>query len=94
MTEGAAAKVTTGANKQPWATVTYMAQRFGAVFAIAIGIAVFTSQGSFASPETITAGFKPAMWALVFAVSAAVAATAMAPRPTPAAEEVETPVAV
>jgi hypothetical protein len=58
-----------------------MSQRFGAVFAIAIGSAVFAHYGSFASPETVTAGFKPALWAsIVFAALAVLAATAMSPR--------------
>src|SRR6516164_224602 len=35
--------------------INYMAQRFGAVFAIAIGSAVFARYGSFASAETVTA---------------------------------------
>ncbi|HEX9322835.1 MAG TPA: DHA2 family efflux MFS transporter permease subunit [Xanthobacteraceae bacterium] len=77
--------------------VNYMAQRFGAVFAIAIGSAVFTSHGSFASPATLTAGFKPAMWAtFIFAVLAAVAATAMSPRPkrSTEVEATEAPIAV
>jgi EmrB/QacA subfamily drug resistance transporter len=61
--------------------VNYMAQRFGAVFAIAIGTAVFTSYGGFATPETVTAGFKPALWACAaFALLGAVAATAMSRR--------------
>jgi EmrB/QacA subfamily drug resistance transporter len=67
--------------------INYMAQRFGAVFAIAIGSTVFGTYGSFASPATVTAGFKPALWACsVFAVLGALAATAMSPRPKPAAE--------
>ena len=61
--------------------INYMAQRFGAVFAIAIGSAVFANYGSFATPETVTAGFKPALWAsIVFAAAAVLAATAMSPR--------------
>jgi MFS family permease len=61
--------------------INYMAQRFGAVFAIAIGSAVFANYGSFASPATVTAGFKPALWAsILFAAVAVVAATAMSPR--------------
>jgi MFS family permease len=55
--------------------INYMAQRFGAVFAIAIGSAVFTTYGRLGSPETVTAGFRPALWACaVFAVLAAVSA--------------------
>jgi EmrB/QacA subfamily drug resistance transporter len=55
--------------------INYMAQRFGAVFAIAIGSAVFTTYGQFGSPESVTAGFKPALWACVaLAAMAAVSA--------------------
>jgi len=61
--------------------INYMAQRFGAVFAVAIGTAVFNSYGHLGDPEAVTQGFKPAIWACaVFAVVAAVAATAMSPR--------------
>jgi EmrB/QacA subfamily drug resistance transporter len=67
--------------------INYMAQRFGAVFAIAIGSAVFANYGSFARPETVTAGFKPALWAsIVFAALAVLAATAMSPRSRQTAE--------
>jgi EmrB/QacA subfamily drug resistance transporter len=55
--------------------INYMAQRFGAVFAIAIGSTVFTTYGSLGSPQTVTAGFKPALWACAaFAFLAAVSA--------------------
>ena len=67
--------------------INYMAQRFGAVFAVAIGSTVFASHGGFANPATVTAGFKPALWACcVFAALGALAATAMSPRRKPAAE--------
>ena len=67
--------------------INYMAQRFGAVFAVAIGSTVFASQGGFANPATVTAGFKPALWACcVFAGLGALAATAMSPRRKRAAE--------
>jgi EmrB/QacA subfamily drug resistance transporter len=67
--------------------INYMAQRFGAVFAVAIGTAVFDTYGHLGSPETVTQGFKPALWACsVFAVLGALAATAMSARPKPAAE--------
>ncbi len=67
--------------------LNYMAQRFGAVFAVAIGSTVFASYGGFGSPATVTAGFKPAFWACaVFAGLGALAATAMSARPKPAAE--------
>src|SRR5262249_18646725 len=51
--------------------INYMAQRFGAVFAIAIGSTVFATYGGFGTPETVTAGFRPALWACtVFALLA------------------------
>jgi EmrB/QacA subfamily drug resistance transporter len=65
--------------------INYMAQRFGAVFGVAIGTAVFDSYGRFGSAETVTQGFRPALWACtVFAVLATLAATAMSPRRSPA----------
>jgi EmrB/QacA subfamily drug resistance transporter len=42
--------------------INYMAQRFGAVFGIAIGTTVFGSYGRLGTPATITAGFEPALW--------------------------------
>ena len=67
--------------------INYMAQRFGAVFAIAIGSTVFASYGRLGSPVAVTAGFKPALWACaVFAGLGALAATAMSARAKPAAE--------
>jgi EmrB/QacA subfamily drug resistance transporter len=42
--------------------INYMAQRFGAVFAVAIGSSVFATYGGLATPATVTAGFKPALW--------------------------------
>jgi MFS family permease len=42
--------------------INYMAQRFGAVFAIAIGSAVFSANGNLGSPASVTAGFGPALW--------------------------------
>ena len=62
--------------------VNYMAQRFGAVFAVAIGTAVFSAYGSLGTPESVTAGFRPALWSsAVFAALAALAALAI---PAPA----------
>jgi MFS family permease len=62
--------------------VNYMAQRFGNVFAIAIGSAVFAAYGHLGSPAAVTAGFRPALWSSVgFAVLAAAAALAI---PAPA----------
>jgi hypothetical protein len=59
-----------------------MAQRFGTVFAIAIGSAVFSAHGHLGNPAAVTAGFRPALWSsVVFAVLAAVAALAI---PAPA----------
>jgi EmrB/QacA subfamily drug resistance transporter len=67
--------------------INYMSQRFGAVFAVAIGTAVFDTFGRLGSPETVTQGFKPALWACsIFAVLAAISATGMSARPKPAAE--------
>jgi EmrB/QacA subfamily drug resistance transporter len=56
--------------------INYMAQRFGAVFAIAIASAVFSATGHLGTPASVTAGFKPALWtcaalALLAAISAA-----------------------
>ena len=72
--------------------INYMAQRFGAVFAVAIGSAVFASYGGLGSPATVTAGFKPALWACaVFAALGALAATAMSGRTKAEAEsDIET----
>jgi MFS family permease len=39
--------------------INYMAQRFGAVFAIAIGSTIFGTYGGFGSAASVTAGFKP-----------------------------------
>jgi EmrB/QacA subfamily drug resistance transporter len=65
--------------------INYMAQRFGAVFAIAIGSAVFSAFGHLGDPAGVTAGFRPAMWSsAVFAVLAAVAALAI---PAPARQK-------
>src|SRR5262249_31246370 len=65
--------------------INYMAQRFGAVFAVAIGTTVFDSYGRFGNPDAVTQGFRPALWACtVFAVLATLAATAMSPRSNPA----------
>jgi EmrB/QacA subfamily drug resistance transporter len=67
--------------------LNYMAQRFGAVFGVAIGSTVFATDGGFASPTAVTAGFKPAIWACsVLAGLGALAALAMSARAKPAAE--------
>jgi EmrB/QacA subfamily drug resistance transporter len=67
--------------------INYMAQRFGAVFAIAIGSSVFATYGGLASPATVTAGFKPAIWACaIFAGLGALAALGMSARRKPVVE--------
>jgi EmrB/QacA subfamily drug resistance transporter len=73
--------------------VSYMAQRFGAVFSIAIASAVFAAHGHLGNPATVTAGFRPALWiCVIFAVLAALASIAITARPsgvpttTPAAD--------
>ena len=63
--------------------ISYMSQRFGAVFAIAIASAVFAAHGNLSSPAAVTAGFKPALWAcVIFAALAAVASIAIGARPS------------
>jgi MFS family permease len=58
--------------------INYMAQRFGTVFAIAIGTAVFSAYGHLGTPATVTAGFRPALWStVVFAVLSALTALAV-----------------
>jgi EmrB/QacA subfamily drug resistance transporter len=67
--------------------INYMAQRFGAVFAIAIGSTVFATYGGLGSPATVTAGFKPALWACsVFAGLGALAAMGISGPTKPAAD--------
>jgi MFS family permease len=41
--------------------VTNMTQRLGAVFGIAVGVAVFSAQGGLAGAAAVTDGFRPAM---------------------------------
>ena len=61
--------------------VNYMAQRLGSVFGIAIGSAVFSAYGKLGTPESVTAGFRPALWGCVtFAVLAALTSMAIASR--------------
>src|SRR5579859_5795657 len=61
--------------------INYMAQRFGAVFAIAIGSAVFSANGHLGSPASVTAGFRPALWACAgFAFLAALTTFYISPR--------------
>jgi EmrB/QacA subfamily drug resistance transporter len=69
--------------------INFMAQRFGAVFSIAIASAVFTAHGHLGSPASVTAGFRPALWAcVIFAVLAAITAAAITGRPSPAAADI------
>ena len=69
--------------------INYMAQRFGAVFAVAIGSTVFAGNGALRSPATVTAGFRPALWACcIFAGLGVLAAVGMRGRPEPATEVV------
>ena len=71
--------------------VNYMAQRFGAVFAIAIGSAVFSARGHLGTPASVTAGFEPALWACAaFAVLAAVSAVGITSRRPAAVTRPET----
>ena len=61
--------------------INYMSQRFGAVFAIAIGSAVFSATGHLGTPASVTAGFRPAFWACAgFALLAALSATRITSR--------------
>jgi EmrB/QacA subfamily drug resistance transporter len=61
--------------------INYMAQRFGAVFAIAIGSAVFSAYGRLGNPATMTAGFTPAIWScVVLAALATLSALAITTR--------------
>jgi len=61
--------------------INYMAQRFGAVFGVAIGSTVFATYGGLSTPAAVTAGFKPALWACaVFAGLAALSGVAMSAR--------------
>ena len=62
--------------------VNFMAQRFGAVFSIAVASAVFAAHGHLGDPASVTAGFRPALWTcVIFAVLAAVAALGITARP-------------
>jgi EmrB/QacA subfamily drug resistance transporter len=61
--------------------INYMAQRFGAVFSIAVGSAVFSACGDLGTPASVTAGFKPALWTCaVLALLAAGGAAGITPR--------------
>jgi EmrB/QacA subfamily drug resistance transporter len=68
--------------------VNYMAQRFGAVFSIAIASAVFAAHGHLGNPAAVTAGFRPALWScVIFAVLAALTSIAITARPTGASSD-------
>jgi EmrB/QacA subfamily drug resistance transporter len=70
--------------------INFMAQRFGAVFAIAIASAIFSTYGHLGTPATVTAGFKPALWACaIFALLAAVSALGITSRRAAAVASVE-----
>lgn len=70
--------------------INYMAQRFGAVFAVAIGSSVFVSYGGLSSPAAVTAGFQPALWACTgFALLAALSAIGMTPSRRRAADRTQ-----
>jgi EmrB/QacA subfamily drug resistance transporter len=77
--------------------INFMAQRFGAVFAIAIASAIFSTHGHLGTPASVTAGFRPALWACAaFAVLAAVAALGISSRrhePATQLDKAEIPVA-
>jgi MFS family permease len=63
--------------------INYMAQRFGAIFAIAIASAVFSAHGNLSDPVAVTAGFQPALWSCVlFAALAALTSVAISARPS------------
>jgi EmrB/QacA subfamily drug resistance transporter len=61
--------------------ISYMSQRFGAVFAIAVASAVFSAHGNLSNPAAVTAGFRPALWsAVIFAALAALTSVAITTR--------------
>jgi MFS family permease len=73
--------------------INYMAQRLGAVFAIAISTAVFAANGHLGTPASVTDGFKPALAACAgLALLATLSATLITsptdePIPGPGAHE-------
>jgi EmrB/QacA subfamily drug resistance transporter len=77
--------------------INFMAQRFGTVFAIAIASAIFSTHGHLGTPASVTAGFRPALWACAaFAVLAAVTALGISCRerqPATQLDAAEIPVA-
>jgi membrane protease YdiL (CAAX protease family) len=71
--------------------INFMAQRFGAVFAIAIASAIFSTYGHLGTPASVTAGFRPALWACAaFAVLAAVTAVGIGSRRDGTATQLDT----
>src|SRR5215471_6063571 len=68
-------------------------QRFGGVFGVAIASAVFASYGHIGTPDSFTAGFRPAMgWLAAFAIVGAISALAVrARRTSPAVTAPEQP---
>jgi MFS family permease len=77
------------------AGINYMMQRFGAVFAIAIGSDVFAAYGHPGTPAGVTDGFRPALAACAgFALLAALSALAITSpktQPAPVLDPVEAP---
>jgi EmrB/QacA subfamily drug resistance transporter len=70
--------------------ISYMSQRFGAVFAIAIGSAVFSAHGNLSDPAAVTAGFRPALWScVIFAALAALTSVAITTRTSHASAHTE-----
>ena len=70
--------------------INYMAQRLGAVFAIAISTAVFAANGHLGTPASVTDGFKPALAACaglaLLATLSAIATTSRTDEPIPETE--------
>jgi EmrB/QacA subfamily drug resistance transporter len=70
--------------------INYMAQRFGAVFGIAIATSVFSTYGHLGTPVSVTDGFKPALGACaVFGVLAALSALAITESKAPTVSDLE-----
>jgi EmrB/QacA subfamily drug resistance transporter len=70
--------------------VNFMAQRLGAVFAIAVGTAVFSAYGHLGTPVSVTDGFRPALAVcVIFAMLATFTAAAIHSPGREAAAELE-----
>jgi MFS family permease len=66
-------------------------RELGGVFGVAVLAAVFTHQGSYASPETFVDGFAPALWVGAGLSALGIVAALLAPgRPRPAGETLVT----